>query len=86
MRCICCDNPDARWWVDNYYCNKCKQSIKDVIREDKYEDRDKGRHTSDDSSDLQQMRPQRLPNSMGRSKLLSFLWGYYSKGKTKDEL
>ena len=48
-RCICCDASEARWWKDNYYCSPCLQAIKDIIREDRWMDKQYGRSKTDDS-------------------------------------
>ncbi len=44
MRCACCDHKNTQWWRDNYYCKVCIRTIKEVIREDKWTDRQEGRY------------------------------------------
>lgn len=84
MRCHCCDQEDARWWKDNYYCHQCKRTITDIIREDKYADKD--RPTCSHPPDLSKVQPQGLSDSMGGQKLLPFLWTLNKERETKDEL
>ncbi len=49
LRCKCCDHKNTQWWRDDYYCKVCIRTIKEVIREDKWVDREEGR-TKDDNT------------------------------------
>ena len=84
MHCKCCDQDDARWWKDDYYCHQCKRTITDIIREDKYADKD--RHPGSHSPILRKMFPQGLPDGMGRQKLLPLVRLHNEERETKDEL
>jgi len=84
MRCSCCDREQTRWWKDNYYCTDCLNAIKDIMREDKYADKERGREAYQHSRPVSEVSPQGLPNSMGEKKLLSLLWDHYRKGETKN--
>jgi len=35
MRCKCCNNPNTKFILDDFYCTKCSGVIWTTIREDK---------------------------------------------------
>lgn len=35
MRCKCCDKPDAKFTLGDWYCSSCSSSINKTIKEDK---------------------------------------------------
>lgn len=35
MRCKCCDSPKTMYYLDDFYCSKCRESIAETISEDR---------------------------------------------------
>ena len=38
MRCKCCDSIDTRLWLEDYYCEKCRKSITQTLKENSDDD------------------------------------------------